>query len=85
MPLDWDDSPLQHSDVHRITAMMQGIQQACLQAVRLSCARIAENHLPVSSVRMEAVLVAALACLDTSKVRVHVHRPRYHHTAFEKF
>ena len=48
--------------------MVQGIQQACLQAVQLSCARIADNKLRVTTVRMESVLAAALAYLDTSNV-----------------
>lgn len=51
-----------------IISSVQGIHQACLQAVQLSCAKIALHHLPVTSVRMQPVLMTALKYMDPSQV-----------------
>ncbi|KAK9832125.1 hypothetical protein WJX74_000029 [Apatococcus lobatus] len=45
-------------------ALQQGIQQACLQAVRLSCTQIAAHRLPVTNVRMQPVLMTALKYME---------------------
>ena len=47
---------------------VQGIHQACLQAVQLSCAKIATHHLPVTNVRMQPVLMTALNYMEHSQV-----------------
>ena len=47
---------------------LQGVQQACLECVQLSCARIGRHKLPVSSVRMEPLLSEALRYMNMDQV-----------------